>query len=363
MRIGIDARELGGHATGVGRYLSGLLREWAAAPALPHEFVLYTASSLKLPLDIDRFRERIVPGTPGTWWEQVPLPRFAQADSLDVFFAPAYTAPLRLAVPCVLTIHDVSYVAHPEWFRLRDGARRRWLTRHSARHARAIVTVSQFSRREIVEHLQIPEERVHVIPQGIERLTAAPSSCADAQVLYVGSILNRRHVPDLIRAVLNIARTRPGIALDLVGEDRSFPPQDIEGLVGRPAVEGRVRWHRYASDDELRNLYGRARTFAFLSEYEGLGMTPLEALAAGVPPVLYDTPVARESCGDAALYAPIGDDKALVTALERALFDESARAAVLAAAPAALAKYDWSRAARETLALLESAPGLSAKAS
>jgi alpha-1,3-rhamnosyl/mannosyltransferase len=116
-----------------------------------------------------------------------------------------------------------------------------------------------------------------------------------------------------------------------------------------------VRWHRYVTNDQLLELYSRARAFAFLSEYEGLGMTPLEALAAGVPPVVYDTAVARESYADAALYVPVGDRAGVVRTLERALYDEPTRAAILAAAPVTLAKYDWPRAAREALAVIESA--------
>jgi glycosyltransferase involved in cell wall biosynthesis len=102
-------------------------------------------------------------------------------------------------------------------------------------------------------------------------------------------------------------------------------------------------------------LYGRARAFAFLSEYEGLGLTPLEALTVGIPSVVGDTPVARESLGDAAIYAPHHDVPAIARALKTALFDESARARVLTSAPAVLAKYSWPRAARETLAVLEAA--------
>ena len=104
MRIGIDARELGGHVTGVGRYLAGFLREWSA-PVNPHEFVLYAAAPIAIPLDARRFLQRVLPGPAGTWWEQAKLPPSLARDHLDVFFAPAYTAPLRLAVPCVLTIH------------------------------------------------------------------------------------------------------------------------------------------------------------------------------------------------------------------------------------------------------------------
>src|SRR6202007_1913237 len=97
----------------------GLLREWSGTPSA-HDFVLYAPEPLATTLDSRRFRPRVVAGTPGTWWEQVQLPRVAANDHLDVFFAPAYTAPLRLDVPIVLTIHDLSFVAHPEWFRLRE---------------------------------------------------------------------------------------------------------------------------------------------------------------------------------------------------------------------------------------------------
>jgi len=102
-------------------------------------------------------------------------------------------------------------------------------------------------------------------------------------------------------------------------------------------------------------LAADGRAFAFLSEYEGLGLTPLEALAAGVPPVLLDTPVARESCGDAALYVPAHDVPGVTRALEAVLFDHSTRLQLLQAAPRVLARYAWPRAARETLAVLEAA--------
>src|SRR5438128_912797 len=168
MRIGIDARELCGRATGVGRYLAGLLHEWATdARTGVHQFVLYAPAPAALPLDARRFPPRLVRGSSGTWWEQVGAPRAAASDHLDVWFAPAYSAPLRLKVPIVVAIHDLSFVAHPEWFRLREGVRRRFLVHRSARTARAIVTISDFSRQELVERLDVPPEKIHVIPPGV----------------------------------------------------------------------------------------------------------------------------------------------------------------------------------------------------
>ena len=357
MRIGIDARELCGRATGVGRYLGGLLHEWAAARTLAHEFVLYSHEPIALPLDGRRFATRIVPGPAGTWWEQIRVPRASAADHLDVWFAPAYSAPLWMATPTVVAIHDLSFVAHPEWFRLREGARRRWLTRQSANKASAVVTISEFSKRELIDLLDVPEARIHVIPPGIHGIRNSElgirNSRPSPRVLFVGSIFNRRHVVDLIRAFAPLARAHPDALLDIVGDNRSYPREDLPRTIVEGGLGGQVRWHEYVTDVELHDLYAQARAFAFLSEYEGLGLTPLEALAAGVPPVLLDTPVARESCGHAAVYVPVRDAPATTRALEAVLFDEATRSRMLAAAPAVLAKYSWPRAAQETLAVLE----------
>jgi len=369
MRIGVDARELCGHPTGVGRYLGGLLLEWAALRGA-HEFVLYAHDATTLPLDTRRFATRIVPGTPGTWWEQVRVPRAAAADHLDVWFAPGYTAPLRMHVPTVVAIHDLSFVAHPEWFSIREGARRRWLVSQSAARAAAVVTISEFSKGELVDRLSVPPGSVHVIPPGIgpggpppsPKPTPSPTPVPSRQppapaprVLFVGSIFNRRHVVDLIHAFTPIARAHPDASLDIVGDNRSYPKQDLRRTIADDRVEGQVRWHEYVTDARLADLYAHAGAFAFLSEYEGLGLTPLEALAAGVPPVLLDTPVARESCGDAAVYVGLGEVSAITRALDAVLFDAATRSRILGAAPAALARYSWPRAARETLAVLEAA--------
>ena len=357
MRIGIDARELGGRPTGVGRYLAGLLREWAASDrARQHEFVLYGVNPLPMIRDDGQFTTRQIPGAGGAWWEQVQLPAAVAADRLDVFFAPAYTAPIRLNVPTVLVVHDVSYMAHPEWFTLREGIRRRWLTQASARGAAAIITVSEFSKREILDRLAVNETTVHVIRSGIEAPAArqAPASNGRPSILYVGSIFNRRRVVDLIRGTAALARRYPDVTLDIVGDNRTFPYEDVEKAIALSVLSDRATWHRYAAEDQVRRLYQGARAFAFLSEYEGLGTTPLEALAGGVPPVVLDTEVARESLGEAAVFVPFnGDVPAIARALETALFDDEVRTRVLAKAPGVLMTYSWPRAAEQTLTVIE----------
>lgn len=359
MRIGIDARQLCGPQTGVGRYLSGLIHEWATGPeprATSHDFILYVPEPLARTsalLESGRFMTRVVPGSSGTWWEQIRLPRAAAPDHLDVFFAPQYSAPLNLRTPMVVAIHDVSFAAHPEWFRRREGTRLRWLSKRASARAQAVITISEFSRREIVERLGVTAERVRVIPPGIPARQATPDGAREPRLLFVGSIFNRRHVIDLIHAFAHVARAHPEASLDLAGDNRSYPHEDVHAAIDREELGTRIRWHRYAPDEQLAALYGGARAFAFLSEYEGLGLTPLEALAAGVPPVLLDTPVARESCGEAAFYVELGSLETIARAIERLLFDEPTRVRLLSAAPGVLAKYSWPRAARDTLTVLE----------
>ena len=357
MRIGIDGRELCGRPTGVGRHLSGLLRAWSAdAAASRHTFVLYAHEPIAPPLPNAELR--IIPGAPGWAWEQFALPRAARPDRLDVFFAPGYTAPLRLNTPTVVLVHDISFAAHPEWFRWKEGVRRRLLTRWSSNRARLVLTVSEAARREVMSHFGLPEHRVRCIYPGVTSLGAGTqdppyAGRCDPIVLFVGSIFNRRHLPDLIRAFKPIAKSHADARLEIVGDNRTHPYEDLPAVAAHEGIASHVSIRPYALDADLADVFGRARAFAFLSEYEGFGHPPLEALGSGVPSVLLDTEVAREVCGGAALYVANDAIAGTTAALNSLLFDEDVRRRVLDAAPAVLARYSWTRAAAETLAALE----------
>jgi len=356
--IGIDARELCGRPTGVGRYLNGLLSQWAKlAEARAHEFVLFAPEPPAVSWTSAQFRLRVLSGGHGTRWEQFTLASAINQSRLDVFFAPAYSAPLNTSIPTVLTMHDVSFVVRPEWFGWRERVRRAWLARRSARKAKLVLAVTTHGRSEIVRYLGVPPARIRVVPHGVTvpGLDQATDGVREPTILFAGSIFNRRHLPDLIRAFAQIAGRHPDARLEIVGENRTHPHQDLGALVSDLKLQHRVEIRSYEPDDVLNQLYRKARVFAFLSEYEGFGLPPLEALAAGTPAVVTDTPVAREVCGDAARFAANGDVEAVVRNLEALLFDSQARRDVLDRAPAVLARYSWDRAARETLAALEEA--------
>ncbi len=271
LRIGVDARELLGDTTGVGRYLGELIRRWTAREdAGSRRFLLYAPEPLALRLPQGTAESRVTGRGTGTWWEQTALRRAAAADDPDVFFAPAYTAPLGLRMPLAVTIHDISFVAHPEWFRWREGMRRRWLTRRAAARAAVILTDSQFSRLEIEERLRIDPGRIRVIPPGVAPRDVGSAAPRRAPiVLFVGSLFNRRRLPDLIAAFARATSDLPAARLVIVGDDRTWPRQNLAAVARGHGVEERTEFRRYVGDAELAALYASASVFAFLSEYRG----------------------------------------------------------------------------------------------
>jgi glycosyltransferase involved in cell wall biosynthesis len=358
MHVAVDARELVGRATGAGRYLSQLLTAWAALPdARAHRFTLFSQAPIAHGADGLRASSIILPGAGGTWWEQVTLASALRRGRYDVLFAPAYTAPLSGSTPLALAVHDVSFAAHPEWFRPRERWRRRWVTTRAARRARVILTLSAFSRGEIVQHLGIAPLRVHVVPLGTglpaptTRQTARPRPGDSPSILFVGSIFNRRHVPALIEALPHVSSRHPGARLVIVGDNRTWPRQDLREVAKAAGVAPQVTDATYVDDNELDALYANASAFVFLSEYEGFGLTPLEALARGVPTLVLDTPVAREVYGDAADYVATPDPVAVSQAILRIL-DSAGTIDVIERARPILTRYDWRHAAEQTLAAI-----------
>jgi glycosyltransferase involved in cell wall biosynthesis len=235
------------------------------------------------------------------------------------------------------------------------------ITKLAARRAALVLTDSAFSRDEIVRLLGIPPSRVRTIPLGLTLPTGvgprAESPSREALVLFVGSVFNRRHLPETIQAVATVALRHPEVRLEIVGDNRSFPYQDLEAVARAAGIGERTAIRSYVDDGVLSDLYSRAGVFVFLSDYEGFGLTPLEALSWGVPIVVGDTPVAREVYANAARYVATTHLQETASAIEDLLFDAEARTHLLLQAPAVLARYSWERAGRQTLAALLEAAG------
>jgi glycosyltransferase involved in cell wall biosynthesis len=367
MIIGVDARELQGRPTGTGRYLRNLLRLWSQQGA--DTLVAYfngpapQDTVLAPPLVT-----RALGAAPvrGLRWQQRVLPAAAAGDALDVFFSPAYTCPLRLRVPRVTTVHDLSFFSLPHEFGLLDGIRRRALVRASVRASSRVLAQSDFTRRELLAWFPESAERLRVVPLGPDDdlPPAAPRTEARARLgitgpllLTVGSIFRRRRLPELLRATAEVARRHPGLRLEVVGENRTHPFLDVPALVRRLDLGDHVRLSGFLPDAELADRYAAADVAVFLSDYEGFGLGVLEAMARGLPVVASERPAMGELFGAAALLVDPADPAGVAAAIKRVLADAALRRDLVERGLALARTFSWREAARATRAALDEAAG------
>ena len=368
MIVGVDARELQGRPTGTGRYLRNLMRHWSrsgqdrivayfkgpyvADPALERSTV--TARAL------GRGDERAL-----LWLERL-VPPAARADGIEVFFAPAYVCPLSLEVPRVTAVHDLSFFSVPEDFSFLDGLRRRVTVAASARASARVLAISDFTLREIAHWLPEVADRVAVVPLGPDDDLQAPPARGEARarmrlagplVLTVGSIFNRRRLPELLRAFARLRRRRPDAILDVVGDNRTQPPRDFHATARALGLEAAVRLSGYVDEAGLADRYAAADVAVFLSEYEGFGLPVLEALSRGVPVVTSRAPALGELFGEAAVVVDPRDVPGIERAVAAVLEDPALRAELVQRGRALAGRFSWAEAARRTRQVLEQAAG------
>jgi glycosyltransferase involved in cell wall biosynthesis len=301
----------------------------------------------RLPLlNPDRYRVIVPPAAlahrAGHVWEQAVLP--VQARRCELVYSPANLAPV-LSRRNVLVVHDVAALRHPDAYsRLYVAYQRRMLPR-LARQARVLITVSEFSKRELVEVLGAAPERVTVIPEGVdERFSAAADPVAAAAryglagpyVLALGTVSERKNLAALEPAAR--ALHARGVELVLAGSDRAY-------LRSSPVP---IRRLGYVAEEHLPGLYAGASAFAMPSRYEGFGLPCLEAMACGTPVVAAASGALPETVGDAGLLVEAGDGDAFAAALTSAACDEDVSAGLAKAGRRRAAAFPWSRTAALT---------------
>jgi glycosyltransferase involved in cell wall biosynthesis len=364
VRIGVDGRELQGLPTGAGRYLRNLLRAW---PARDQIFLYFQRSA---PPDPVLARPGIVIRPVGTraerglLWQEKTLVTAARADALDVFFAPAYFCPLRLSVPRVTAIHDMAPFSAVHDFSAREAFRRRLLLGLSIGASRRILTISEFSAREIAAHFPAAAPRVHAIHLAADTELPALASRDDARrrldvqgplLLTVGSILNRRNLPVLLEAVRGLVRTWPSLVLDVVGDNRTHPRIDLFARLREMGLMQHVRLSGFVDDMGLATRYAAADLVVYLSEYEGFGLPVLEALSRTLPVVTSRRPATGELFRDAAVLVEPDDPREIEGALRGLLADAALRKSWAEAGRARARLFSWEKTALLTRQVLEEA--------
>lgn len=251
-----------------------------------------------------------------------------------------------------MAIMDVSYFEYPQMFRERDFHQLVNWTAYSVRHAKAILTISQFSRNAIIKEYGVPPERVIVTYPGLTMPKAkSVTNRFGDYILSVGTLQPRKNFVRLIEAFSLIAAKYPKLMLVVVGR-RGWMYEEILASPKRYGVEERVKFLDYVADEELPPLYREAKVFVLPSLYEGFGLPVLEAMSYGCPVVVSRTSSLPEIAGEAGIYVDPEDVESIAGGLVDALDGKSAEVRARAA-KAQVAKFTWEKAAKQTLEIIE----------
>jgi glycosyltransferase involved in cell wall biosynthesis len=285
-------------------------------------------------------------------WEQTVLPLEVWRYNLDVLFNPGFTAPLLTRCPMVTTFHDLQHKRYPEYFRRFDLPFWRFLLWAAAHRSRRLIAVSEATRADLLRFYRIPEDRVTVIPHGVNpEFFRLDRSRIEPYLLCVSTLHPHKNIEGLVRAYARKPREQTLILAGL----RGFQTAAVEALIADLGVAERVTIPGWLPREELMRLYERAHAFVYPSTFEGFGMPVLEAMAAGIPVACSDFPALREVAGDsdAVLYFDPLDEDAIAIALDRISTDTELRRKLAAAGPDRARPFSWRRAAEKTLMALK----------
>ena len=376
MRIGIDARFFGPVGKGLGRYTQKLVEHLETvadeharhAPSEgkePFEFVVFLR---KENIDLfrprsKRFRKVLADFRWYTLEEQLRFPGVIRAEKIDLMHFPHFNIPILTPAPFVVTIHDLILLRYPTHrastlgrtlYRLKYAAYRQ-VIRIAAKRSKKIITVSEFTKRDIVRAFRVPESKVVVTYEAAEeprgesvRVDLPGKGVVKPYFLYVGNAYPHKNLEALLRVFAKLRKSGMEAQLVLVGKADYFygrlrKEASKLGLTGSDVI-----FYGYAEDEELPALYRSARAYVFPSLLEGFGLPPLEAMRYGTPVAASGTSCLPEILEDAALYFDPEDDDAVAGAMKRIFEDESLRAELERKGLAQSEKYSWDDCARRT---------------
>lgn len=377
LHIGVNAHLLsftpGYRRAGVSQYTEQIVRSLAAlAPEYGDTLTVFAEPTPPPPGYVSPavhwHRSRLPTGhAPGRiLWEQAVAPFMVPRAHLDVLLCPVNVVPLAVAVPTVVTVHDLAFLAHPEAF---IPAKRRYLaamTRLSTHRARRVIAVSAHTAADLTQYFGVPPAKITVIPNAADPAFRPATNPADIAafrqntglperfVLAVGTLEPRKNLRRLVDAFARIAPQAPEVSLVIVG-GTGWRTSDLAPHIASLGLGERIRFAGYVENSDLPRWYQAATVFCYPSLYEGFGLPPLEAMACGTAIVTSNTSSLPEVVGGAALTVDPTDTAAIAAALLRLLTDDALRATLAAAGLAQATQFRWARTAAETRAVLADA--------
>lgn len=299
-------------------------------------------------------------------WEQLGLPLQARFSKVDVLHGTVNVLPLAMRAPTVVTLHDLSFMRHPERFPKAKALYLRAAIAQTVRSATRIMALSEHTRSDLLELFDVPLERLSVVYPGVDEKfqPLPPEEREDAHrtlfegkpfILHVGTLEPRKNVDVLVRAFA-LVRRELGLphVLALVGA-KGWGYESIFSVVDELRLRDAVRFVSYVPAADLPLWYNCADLFVYPSAYEGFGLPVLEAMACGVPTITSASSALQELASDACLTVEPGSVEALVMGLKRVFEDEHLRAKMRVAGVERASRFTWNETARLTARVYEDA--------
>jgi glycosyltransferase involved in cell wall biosynthesis len=360
MRFAVDAHAIGRHLTGNEVYVRSLLNAFAAQ-SRDCDFVAYVSAPEAPSCIPASIRTRRISPNPFLRLG-LQLALRVRQDRPDLLHV-QYTAPVGCNVPVVVSVHDVSFLEHPEYFKRDRALQLQWTVRRTVQRAARVLTGSEFSRSSILKvYGDLAEDKVVVVPNAaasqfrpISRETAAATvrerfGIGTPFLLSVGDLQPRKNQIGLIRAFARLVRAYPQLKHNLVlaGKGTWFADRVCEAA-RESGVADRIQFIGFVSDPDLLQLYNACDLFVFPSFYEGFGLPALEAMACGRAVVCSNTSALPEVVDGAAILFDPYDTDQIVRALADLLLDSELRARMERLGLQRAAHFSWQKTAERTL--------------
>ena len=358
LRIAFDIHSIGQNATGNETYAEGLLHAFQAARPADCEIHFYHTGARFADVDKEQFH-RLRPAWP---YVRIPLvtPFRLLLDRMDMAHFQYFAPPLS-PCPTVLTVHDLSFERHPEFFDPIMTIRMRTIMPYMVRRARRLNAVSEATRADLVELYGVAPERVSVIHNGVSteftpmadtvRIARALGDVgiAGPYIMCVGNLGVRKNQRRLVRAYARLLREHdPCHDLVLVGKP-SFGADEVMREIERLGLRGRVHVLGFVTREQLLCLYNQAIFTVYPSLFEGFGLPLVESMACGTPVITSTLSCMPEIAGGAALLVDPLDESALCTAMAHLLGSEEERRRLRGLGLARSRQFSWAASAALTL--------------
>jgi glycosyltransferase involved in cell wall biosynthesis len=359
IRIGIDAHGVGGNSLGCGNetHFAGLIRALLRIDSKNEYHVFVNQLEAFEKLSSRHPNAKVVRLRPRSQWLQRPisLPRYAWKHRLDVIHCP-FVPPPFVSAARIITVHDIAFETHPEWYTPVEALRMKLLVRNGCRIADRIFTVSHFAARQLRDTYGVPEEKLVVTYNAVE----APATSANVQpqpeawgqapfLLYLGVIQPRKNLSRLIEAFECLVE-RYGLEHHLVIAGKNgWRTEDFDESLRKSPIRHRIHRLGYVPGPVATSLLARASAFVFPSLFEGFGIPVLEAQSAGTPAVVASSSCFPEVFGDSVQYCDPAEPESIARAVREVVCDEQLRARLIARGAERAQLYSWDRTAATVL--------------